>query len=82
MTTVLAVAPAFTRFAQTMLGDSFISSRIVGGRGYVLIRGVVGSQEYIDPTDNELLIEVHSFASTDAADAWIASDVEQRRRVS
>jgi hypothetical protein len=80
MTTVLAVAPTFLPFVQTMFGNTVVCSRVVDGRGYVLIRGGVGPMEFIDPIDSELLLEVHSFATADAADAWIATDAEQRRR--
>ena len=77
-TTVLAVPAQFIAMTSRLVGD-VVSSRVVNGRGYLFVRGDVGQAlAFVDPFDDELLLEAHTFLTSEAADAWIAADVAQR----
>lgn len=82
VTTVLAVRPDCMGMAPRVFGPHFISSRIVNGRGYVLVNGAIGPMQFIDDSDDELLVETMTFPTMDEAKAWIDDDAAKRERPS
>jgi hypothetical protein len=79
VTTVIAGSPEYVQMAPRFFGRAFLSSRVAGGRGYVLVLGDVSRPlAFVD--GDELLLEANSFPTTEAATAWIEADIAQRRR--